>query len=138
MFRPCSITSGTDIFPLSRNMGEDLEHIRAGAAEDVITKGRLDCAVPRILALKAVLKLHKRVESPSLEHALSALGCQEHRDWAREIAREDITLVKEESGVLPLNPQKKRVLYCHRVLGFWNTGSRTICAPTFRIPASIR
>ena len=109
---PCSIASGADIFLFSRNMEEDLEYMRAGVAEGVITKERLDCAVTRILALKAALKLHKGVKIPSLEHALSILGCQEHRDWAREIAREGITLVKEEPGVLPLNPQKKRVLYC--------------------------
>lgn len=109
---PGAIASGADIFLFSRNMEEDLEYMRAGVAEGVITKERLDCAVTRILALKAALKLHKRVETPSLEHALSVLDCQEHRDWAREIARESITLVKEEPGVLPLNPQKKRVLYC--------------------------
>lgn len=109
---PCAIASGADIFLFSRNMEEDLEYMRAGVAEGVITKERLDRAVTRILALKAALKLHKQVENPSLESALSVLGCEEHQSWAREVARESITLVKEEPGVLPLNPQKNRILYC--------------------------
>lgn len=109
---PCAIASGADIFLFSRNMEEDLEYMRSGVAEGVISKERLDCAVTRILALKAALKLHKQVETPSLESALSVLGCEEHQGWAREVAREGITLVKEEPGVLPLNPQKNRVLYC--------------------------
>ena len=40
------------------------------------------------------------------------LGCEEHRSWARQAADASVTLVKEEPGVLPLDPaHKKRVLF---------------------------
>lgn len=109
---PVSIASGADIFLFSRNMEEDIQFMRDGVKNGVITKERLDKAVTRILALKAALGLHKGVEIPKLEESLAVLGCKEHQNWAREIAKDSITLVKEEPGVLPLDPKKKRVLYC--------------------------
>ncbi len=106
---PCTIASGADIFLFSRNMEEDLEYMRDGVKEGVITKERLNEAVTRILALKAALKLHKPSEL-SLD-SLSVIGCDEHKKWAEEVARESITLVKEEKGILPLNPEKNRILF---------------------------
>lgn len=107
---PYAIACGADIFLFNRNIQEDLEYMRAGVQEGVITKERLDEAVCRILAVKAALKLHHRTDA-KLEDALPILGCEEHRQWAKEIADQAITLVKEEKGVLPLNPEKKRVLF---------------------------
>ena len=56
---PQAIAAGADIFLFNRNIKEDLEYMRAGIADGVITKERLDEAVTRILALKAALGLHK-------------------------------------------------------------------------------
>lgn len=109
---PRTIASGADIFLFNRNLEEDLEYMRAGVAQGVITKERLDEAVTRILALKAALKLHEQAEELTVEEARKVLGCPEHREWAREVAQKGITLVKEQPGVLPLDPKKKRVLYC--------------------------
>lgn len=108
---PYSIACGADIFLFNRNIKEDLEYMRAGVANGTITAERLDEAVTRILALKAALKLHLPVEPFRAEDALQVLGCEEHQRWAEEIADQAITLVKEEAGVLPLNPEKKRVLF---------------------------
>ena len=105
------IACGADIFLFNRNIKEDLEYMQAGVREGVITKERLDEAVCRILALKAALKLYKQTEDIKLEDALPVLGCEEHTTWAKEIADQAITLVKEEKDVLPLNPEKKRVLF---------------------------
>lgn len=108
---PYSIACGADIFLFNKNMEEDLEYMRAGVRDGIITKERLDEAVKRVLALKAALKLYKQTEDLKLEDALKVLGCEEHQQWAKEIADQSVTLVKEEKGVLPLNPNKKRVLY---------------------------
>ena len=84
-----------------------------GVEEGVITKERLDEAVVRVLALKAALDLNKPRTLPTLESALQVLGCEEHKQWARECADMAVTLVKEEPGVLPLTPEKyKKILYC--------------------------
>jgi beta-N-acetylhexosaminidase len=108
---PYSIACGADIFLFNRNIEEDLEYMQEGVKEGIISKERLDEAVCRILALKASLKLYKQTEDIRLEDALPVLGCEEHRKWAKEIADQAITLVKEEEGVLPLDPSKKRVLF---------------------------
>ncbi len=108
---PYSIACGADIFLFNKNMDEDWEYMKAGVEEGVISKERLDEAVTRILALKAALKLHKESADLTVEDALSVLGCAEHKAWEKEAADKAITLVKEEKGVLPLNPAKKRVLY---------------------------
>ncbi len=110
---PYSIACGADIFLFNKNMEEDLEYMRKGVADGVITKERLDEAVKRVLALKAALKLYKQTEDLKVEDALAVLGCEEHQQWAKEVADQAVTLVKEEKGVLPLYPvHKKRVLYC--------------------------
>ena len=110
---PYSIACGADIFLFNKNMEEDLEYMRKGVADGVITKERLDEAVKRVLALKAALKLYKQTEDLKVEDALKVLGCEEHQQWAKEVADQAVTLVKEEKGVLPLDPvHKKRVLYC--------------------------
>lgn len=108
---PYSIACGADIFLFNRNIKEDLEYMKAGVREGIITKERLDEAVCRILALKAALKLHKETNEIKLEDALSILGCEEHKVWSKEIADQAITLVKEEKGVLPLDPQKSKILF---------------------------
>lgn len=109
---PYSIACGADIFLFNRNIREDLEYMRAGVAEGVITKERLDEAVCRILALKAALKLYKQQADRTAEKALAVLGCEQHLAWRDRISDEAITLVKEEEGVLPLDPAKKRILFC--------------------------
>lgn len=108
---PYSIACGADIFLFNKNMEEDLEYMRKGVQDGIITKERLDEAVKRVLALKAALKLYKQTEDLKLDDALAVLGCEEHQQWAKEIADQAVTLVKEEKGVLPLDPNKKRVLY---------------------------
>ena len=110
---PYSIACGADIFLFNKNMAEDLEYMRKGVQDGIITKERLDEAVKRVLALKAALKLYKQTEDLKLDDALAVLGCEEHQQWAKEVADQAVTLVKEEKGVLPLDPvHKKRVLYC--------------------------
>ena len=109
---PYSIACGADIFLFNKNMAEDLEYMKKGVEDGILTMERVDEAVMRVLALKAALKLYKQTEDLKLEDALKVLGCEEHKQWAKEVADQSVTLVKEEKGVLPLDPSKKRVLYC--------------------------
>lgn len=108
---PTAIAAGADIFLFSRNMVEDLSFMREGVKNGVVSAERLDEAVTRILALKAALKLYQPAEPLSAEEARKVLGCEEHQRWAEEVAQQCVTLVKEEKGVLPLDPGKKRVLF---------------------------
>lgn len=108
---PLVIASGCDMFLFTKNLEEDMQFMRAGVANGVITKERLDEAVTRILALKASLGLHKKNNIPDEAVAHKIVGCAEHKAVSRQVADAGITLVKEEKGVLPISPEKyKRIL----------------------------
>lgn len=113
---PQTIAAGCDMFLFTRNIDEDYGYMKKGIEEGIITKERLDEAIMKILAFKAALKLHKKqangILNPDVKHAKNVIGCEEHKKWAKECADNAITLVKEEEGVLPINPQRyKKVLY---------------------------
>ena len=105
---PTSIAAGADMFLFNKSLPEDYEYMKDGIRRGLLTWERVNEAVTRILAMKAALKLNEvRLpdENPSL------IGCEEHHVWAREMANEAITLVKDTQHNLPLNPQKtKRLL----------------------------
>lgn len=104
--------SGADLLLFSTNLDADFQYVLDGVKSGVITQERLDEAVTRILGLKAALGLNNGARKADINEAKSVIGCEEHQQWARECAAKAITLVKEEKGVLPLNPKtQKRLLY---------------------------
>jgi beta-N-acetylhexosaminidase len=110
---PYSIAAGSDMFLFTRNLEEDYGFMLEGARNGTISSDRLDEAVMRILGLKAVLKLHTRTTKPTLEAAQKVVGCEAHQAMSRECADKAVTLVKEETGVLPLTPERyKKILFC--------------------------
>jgi beta-N-acetylhexosaminidase len=109
---PSCIAAGCDIFLFTKNMKEDILFMKQGVASGIITNQRLREALIRILGMKAALGLHKKQEAGSLvkksETIWKYVGIPEHQLWADECADRGITLVKEETGVLPLSPEKYR------------------------------
>lgn len=107
---PACINAGCDMILFARNMEEDLSYIRNALDTGVITYQRLDEAVIRILALKAALRLPEKKMDGTLnanpEKIAKVVGCEEHLAISSEVADRSITIVKEESGVLPLTPAK--------------------------------
>lgn len=109
---PLSIANGADMFLFARNLQEDYGYMLDGIHRGIITRERIDEAVTRILAVKAALGLHKGEAPITLEQAEKVIGCEQHKEWARECADKAITLVKEEKGVLPLSVERyPRILY---------------------------
>lgn len=108
---PTTIANGADILLFSRNLKEDYQFMLNGVRDGIITEERLDEAVTRILATKAALGLHKNKYRLNKENAMRIIGCDEHKQAAKKLADEAITLVKEEKGVLPISPEKyKKIL----------------------------
>lgn len=112
---PYCIEAGCDMILFNKDYQEDLEFMRKGYEEGILSKERLDEAVTRILAAKAALKLHvKRANgtlTPNREN-LDVIGCEQHRAWAKECADKSVTLVKDTQNLLPITPQKhRRVLF---------------------------
>jgi beta-N-acetylhexosaminidase len=105
---PATIAAGCDVFLFTKNMEEDIEFMRKGYEDGIITPERLNEAVTRILALKAALKMHKKDNRPNQETADRVVGCAEHRQWAKECAEQSVTLVKDKGGILPLSAKTHR------------------------------
>lgn len=99
------------MFLFTINHREDVEYMRKGVRDGIITQERLDEAVTRILALKAKLRLHEKNNKRRADFGQEIVCCEEHRTWAAACADQAVTLVKDVNGLLPLSPEKyKRLL----------------------------
>ena len=106
---PYTIAAGCDMILYYRDKEEDIEAIKEGLANGVLTEERLNEAVTRILAFKAMLKLHTKKAEGTLvpaEEGLSVIGCEEHKQVAKDIADQAITLVKNTKNQLPLTVEQ--------------------------------
>jgi beta-N-acetylhexosaminidase len=116
---PAVIAAGCDMFLFFRNADEDFAFMLEGVRTKVITEGRLQDALERILGLKASLGLHTapRDELVPPASALSVIGSAEHHAIAAEIADKTVTLVKDTQGSLPLTPRTHRRIRLYGVAG---------------------
>lgn len=106
---PTTIAAGADMFLFNKSLAEDYEYMMDGIRRGILTWDRVDEAVIRVLAMKAALRLNEQALPP--EENMSCIGCAQHHQWAREMADEAITLVKDTENNLPLNPiTTKRLL----------------------------
>ncbi len=107
---PESFNAGVDMFmaPDSwRGLWESThEHVKSGR----ISMERLDDAVRRILRVKINAGLFDNPVKPSerpLAGDLSVLASPEHRALARQSVRESLVLLKNNDGLLPLDPSSR-------------------------------
>ena len=101
---PTTIAAGADIFLFNKSLPEDFEYMKDGIRRGLLTWERVDEAVTRTLAMKAALGLNGNPMLP--EEAMACIGCGQHHAWARELADDAVTLVKDTEGNLPLDPKK--------------------------------
>ena len=104
---PGCIEAGCDMFLFGKCIEEDIQYMRQGLAEGILSQKRLDEAVTRVLALKAHLSLHKKSFSKKLVPE-SVIGCAEHKAAAKACADHSITLVRDRDGLLPFTPERFR------------------------------
>lgn len=79
--------------------------------EGAVPMERIDESVRRILKLKFELGLFERPNTLPADYPL--YGCEEHRQASYEAAAEAITLLKNDGGLLPLDPAAgRRILVC--------------------------
>ena len=91
---PASFAAGCDMIVFSTDIGEDIAYLREGLHSGLVTQGRIDEAVTRILALKA------KVCVPIQPEAVPA------GQWRKECAERSTTLVKDKAALLPVTPQR--------------------------------
>lgn len=82
-----------------------LAHVKAGT----IPMERLDDAVRRVLRVKFRMGLFEKPKPSrrALGGRFDLLGAPEHRAVARQAVRESLVLLKNQGGVLPLDPRKR-------------------------------
>lgn len=113
---PTALAARCDMILYYRDKDEDINALKKGLENGTLTYERLDEAVTRVLAFKAMLKLHEKKEEANLvpnKDGLSVIGCNEHLEVARDIADKAITLVKNTKNQLPITPKthKRIMLY---------------------------
>ena len=111
---PTVIAAGADMILFNKSLDEDYGFLLEGVKTGRVTEERLNEAVTRILATKASLHLPKKQAEGNLVpgmDALSIVGCQQHREWAKEVADKAVTLVRDEQKLLPIRPEKFRRVY---------------------------
>lgn len=125
---PYAIEAGCDMFLFNKNISEDYDFMMQGYKTGILSKERLDEANTRILALKASLGLHEKKRKGTLvppKAGLKILNCRKHNMWAKELADESITLVKDSDKILPIKASKTpRILL--QILGDFPSNDRVV------------
>ena len=93
---PTAIAAGCDMLVFNVDFYEDYEYMLAGLENGILSRERLDEAVTRILALKAV----------TLRRRELTVCDPTNRDKSRACMEKSVTLVKYNEPVLPLTPEK--------------------------------
>lgn len=90
----------------------DLDVFQKGLKEGIINEKvspqRIDDAVKRILRQKFRLGLFKNpFPEPNL---IEKIGCQQHRDKARQAVRESLVLLKNQNNTLPIDKKIRKIV----------------------------
>ncbi len=102
-----AVKAGADMVLLSPDIDLAFDSIVEAVQSGRISEERIDRSVRKILLMKYWAGLHRErfVDVPGHR---SVVANNEHRELAREIARESITLVRNENDVLPLYSDRDR------------------------------
>ncbi|KAJ0735762.1 putative glucan 1,3-beta-glucosidase [Helianthus annuus] len=101
------INAGIDMFMVPMNYKEFTDGLTYLVKNKFVPMSRIDDAVQRILTVKFTMGLF---ENPLADYSMTKyLGCQAHRDLAREAVRKTLVLLKNgKSSTQPLLPLPKK------------------------------
>ncbi|MEQ8177270.1 MAG: glycoside hydrolase family 3 N-terminal domain-containing protein [Amphiplicatus sp.] len=104
---PAAINAGLDMVMAPDSWKELFANTLAQVKSGEITQARLDDAVRRILRVKIRYGAFERGRPSArpLAGQFDLLGAPEHRAVAREAVRKSLVLLKNDGGVLPLDPR---------------------------------
>lgn len=106
-----AVEAGADMILFPPKVDVSFNALREAVASGRLTEGRIEQSVRRILRAKLQLGLDRY--KPADINALSRIvGSKEHRDVARRITEQSITLVRDAKNALPLKASPElRVLH---------------------------
>ena len=96
-----AVLAGADMMPKVGNLDAAIAAVRGAVTSERIPAARLDAAVEHVLAAKARAHL-AGAPVPDPERIFREVESGPHRALVEEIARRSITLVRQETAVLPL------------------------------------
>jgi len=105
---PDSIMAGCDMFLFFNDIEEDFKYMKDAYLDGRLTEERLEEALQRILGFKAMIGLDEfTMDKFPKKEGLSVIGCEEHKNIAKEVADKSITLVKQVGdNIFPVIPEK--------------------------------
>jgi beta-N-acetylhexosaminidase len=103
---PQAIAAGCDMFLFNRNLGEEYGFMLEGFKKGIITAERLQEALERILGLKASLQLNSKSLDELVPKEIDESLLRENQIKRDSLSKQSITLVRNDAGLLPLNPSK--------------------------------
>ena len=105
---PATINAGLDMAMASDSWKGFYNSLLKAVKAGEVSQARLDDAVARILRVKFRLGLFEagKPSQRPLGGKFDVLGAPEHRAVARQAVQESLVLLKNQGGVLPLNPKQ--------------------------------
>lgn len=106
-----AIHAGVDLLILSPNEDEAIGAVVKAVQDGVISEERIDASLRKLMHWKFQLGLFEE-RNANIDYTASVVGSREHRILSDRIARESVTLLKNEDDILPLSSLKqKRILF---------------------------
>ncbi|MCS7082420.1 MAG: glycoside hydrolase family 3 N-terminal domain-containing protein [Bacteroidota bacterium] len=96
-----ALKAGVDLLLMPPDEAGVIDAIVEAVQRGELSEERIDRSVLRLLRLKELMGLHTN-RFVDIEQISQRVGVQEHQELAREIARQALTLVKDDRAVLPL------------------------------------
>ncbi|KAL2507774.1 Glycosyl hydrolase family protein [Forsythia ovata] len=106
------VNAGIDMIMVPFNYTEFIDGLTFLVKNNFIPMTRIDDAVKRILRVKFIMGLF---EDPLADYSMTKyLGCQEHRELAREAVRKSLVLLKNgesaDEALIPLSKKASKIL----------------------------
>ena len=102
------VNAGIDMFMVSEHWQPFISHLTHHVTLGKVSMGRIDDAVRRILGVKFSYGLFEKPRPSARKWSNDAsFGSPKHREVAREAVRKSLVLLKNASGILPLNKKLK-------------------------------
>ncbi len=106
-----SINAGSDIVLMPVDPFEAIKSLVDAVNKGKLSTERIEQSVRRILAAKRWLKLHEnKLNNP--EDLPFIQSEKKHEELANSIAVKSITLLKDNTDLIPLHPEKFKNIYC--------------------------
>lgn len=103
-----AVQSGVDIILFSHSYEKQkqaIEAVNKAVQSGDLSEERIDEAVERILNVK-----RKRLDHQKMDFQMEELAKKESLDVAKKVRDESITIVKDEKGLIPIDPEKKTLV----------------------------